>query len=177
MNAGQYDGTEPGTAAMLYGGAITGVLLRGTTWVLSAFTIGPVLGMIDTVAGGFYARRETLFVQAVITVGAVLAAILGGLGLQTDPARSRLPVRLLCVLFIVDALVYLTPLVLVATMGFVEITTSAWALFAVAVVGNLGLAGLAVLIILRTRTRTRSRAPRGRPAAVQPPAGATSPVS
>ena len=53
MNGGPYDGTESGTAAMLYAGAVTGVLLRGTTWVLRAFTIGPVLGLVDTVAGGW----------------------------------------------------------------------------------------------------------------------------
>ena len=171
MNGAHHDGTEPGTAAMLYAGAVTGVLLRGTTWVLSAFTIGPVLGLVDTVAGGFHPRREMLFAQSVVTVVAVLAAILGGLGLQTDPARTRLPVRLLCLLFIVDALVYLAPVVAVATVGFVEITTSAWALFAVAVVGNLGLAGLAVLIIVRAR---RPRAPLA-PAAPSR-AGATSPA-
>lgn len=150
MNAGQHDGTEPGTAAMLYAGAIAGVVLRGSTWVLSAFTVGPVLGMIDTVAGQFATAREALFVQSVVTVGAVLAAVLGGLGLQTDPARARLPVRLLCVLFILDALVYLAPIVFAATMTYVELTTSAWALFAVAVVGNLALAGLALLVIART---------------------------
>jgi hypothetical protein len=116
---GEHAGTEPGTAAMLYGGAIAGVLLRGTTWVLTA--------------------------------------------------RSRLPVRLLCVPFVLDALGYLTPIVAFADMGFVEITTSAWALFAVAVVGNLGLAGLALLIIIRSRApRSRRWTLLDRPVAGQP---------
>jgi hypothetical protein len=162
MDGGQRDGTEAGTAAMLYAGAIIGVALRGTTWVLSAFTIGPLLGMVDTLAGAFGDHREMLFAQAAVTVAAVVAAILGGLGLQTDPTRYRLPVRLLCVLFILDALVYLTPLVLAATMEFVELTTAAWAVFGVAVVGNLGLAGLSLLVIVRTR---RLRSPALQPAA------------
>lgn len=136
---------------MLYAGAIVGVLLRGTTWVLSAFTVGPLLGMIDTIVSGLGDRRETLFAQALVTVLAVLAAIVGGLGLQNDPGRYRLRVRLLCGLFILDVLLYLAPLVLAATMAFVELTTSAWMLFGVAVVGNLGLAGLSLLIIVRTR--------------------------
>ena len=46
----QRDGTEAGTAAMLFTGAIAGVLLRGATWFLSAGTIGPVLGFLDTAA-------------------------------------------------------------------------------------------------------------------------------
>jgi hypothetical protein len=150
MDGGQHDGTEAGTAAMLYAGAIIGVLLRGTTWVLSAFTVGPLLGMADLLATGFSDRRDVLFAQAVVTVVAVMAAILGGLGLQSEPARFRLPVRVLCALFIVDALLYLAPLVYAATMTFIELPTSAWALFAVAVVGNLGLAGLSLLIIVRT---------------------------
>jgi hypothetical protein len=157
MDAGQRDGTEAGTAAMLYAGAIVGVVLRAATWVLSAFTIGPLLGMVDLVAGAFGDRREVLFAQAAVTVTAVVAAIVGGLGLQTDPARYRLPVRVLCGLFILDVVVYLTPIVFVATMDFVELTTDAWALFAVAVVGNLGLAGLSLLVIVRTR-RLRSTA-------------------
>ena len=147
---------------MLYTGAIVGVVLRAATWVLSAFTIGPVLGLIDTVASAFGDRREMLFAQAVVTVAAVVAAILGGLGLQTDPARYRLPVRLLCALFILDVLVYLAPIVFAASMEFVEFTTAAWAVFGVAVVGNLGLAGLSLLVIVRTR--------RLRPSALQPAA-------
>ena len=155
MDPGQHDGTEPGTAAMLYAGAVTGVLLRGGTWVLSAFTIGPVLGLVDTLAGEFYSRREALFVQAVVTVGAVLAVVLGGVGLQSDPARFRLPVRLLCGVFILDAVLYLAPIVFAASFEAVQVTTSAWVVFGVAVVGNLGLAGLSLLIIIRCR------APRG----------------
>ncbi|MEU8608245.1 hypothetical protein AB0C29_09610 [Actinoplanes sp. NPDC048791] len=161
MDAGQHDGTEPGTAAMLYAGAIVGVLLRGATWVLSSFTLGPVLGIVDTVAGEYVARREALFVQAVVTVAAVVAAILSGLALQSDPARFRWPVRLLCGLFILDAILYLTPIVFAAGIGDIEFTTVAWAVFAVAVVGNLGLAGLSLLIIIRTRTRAPRRPAQG----------------
>jgi hypothetical protein len=150
MEIDQRDGSEPGTAALLWTGAIVGVLLRGTTWVLSAFTVGPVLGMIDFVAGEYAPRRDTLFLQALITVAAVLAAVLTGVGLQTDPARYRVAVRALCALFIVDNLLYLGPVVAVVTMDL-ELTTSAWALFAVAVLGNLGLAGLCVQIIFRSR--------------------------
>jgi hypothetical protein len=159
MEGGQHDGTEAGTAAMLYAGAIAGVALRGTTWVLSAFTVGPLLGMVDTLAGGF-AAREVLFTQAVVTVAAVVAAILGGLGLQTDPARWRLPVRLLSALFILDALVYLTPIVLAAALDLIDLTTAQWGLFGVVVVGNLGLAGLSLLVIVRTR---RLRSPAAQP--------------
>jgi hypothetical protein len=162
MDGGQHDGTEAGTAAMLYAGAIIGVALRGTTWVLSAFTVGPVLGMVDTLAGELSNSRDVLFAQAVVTVAAVLAAILGGLGLQTDPARARLPVRLLSVLFILDVVLYLTPLVATAAMDFIELSTGAWALWAAAVVGNLGLAGLSLLIIART---SRPRATTPHPAA------------
>ena len=150
---------------MLYAGAIVGVLLRGTTWVLSGLTVGPLLGVIDTLAGEFGDRRETLFAQAMVTVLAVLAAILGGLGLQTEPGRYRLPVRLLCGLFILDALVYLAPLVFGASMAFIELTTAQWALFGTAIVGNLGLAGLALLIIIRTR-RPRVAAPPSPAAAI-----------
>jgi hypothetical protein len=157
MDAGQHDGTEPGTAAMLYAGAIIGVLLRGATWVLSAFTLGPVLGIVDTVAGEYLARREALFVQAMVTVAAVVAAILGGLALQSEPARFRWPVRLLCGLFILDAVLYLTPIVFAAGIGSIEFTTAAWAVFAVAVVGNLGLAGLSLLIIIRSRAPARGK--------------------
>ena len=159
MDAGQRDGTEAGTAAMLYAGAIVGVVLRATTWVLSSFTIGPVLGVADLLAGELGDRRVVLFLQAAVTVAAVVGTILGGLGLQTDPARYRLPVRLLCALFILDILVYLTPVVFAATVPAVEFTQAAWAVFAVAIVGNLGLAGLALLVIVRTR-RLRPAAPR-----------------
>ncbi|GAA3343263.1 hypothetical protein GCM10020358_81380 [Amorphoplanes nipponensis] len=159
MDSGQRDGSEPGTAAMLYAGAVAGVLLRGTTWVLSGLTVGPLLGVMDTLAGGWSDRRETLFVQATVTVLAVLAAVLGGLGLQTEPARYRLPVRLLAALFILDALAYLAPLVLAAGWPVVELTTAAWALFAVTVVGNLALAGLALLIIVRSRRVRAAEAP------------------
>jgi hypothetical protein len=155
MDRGQRDGTEPGTAAMLYIGAIAGVVLRGGTWVASAFTLGPVLGIVDTVAGEYVARREALFVQAIVTLVAVLAAVLGGLGLQTDPASFRWPVRVLCGLFILDAILYLTPIVIAAGFASIEFTTLAWAVFAVAVVGNLGLAGLSLLIIIRSRAPRR----------------------
>ena len=57
---------------------------------------------------------------------------------------------MLCGLYLVDALVYLAPLVLAASLAFVELTTSAWVLFGVTVVGNLGLAGPSLLIIVRT---------------------------
>jgi hypothetical protein len=146
----QRDGTEAGTAAMLYAGAVSGVVLRGTIWVLSAFTVGPVLGFLDTLAVAWSDPREVLFLQAVLTVAAVVAAVLCGLGLQADPARYRRRVRLLGYLFIADAVVYLVPVVTVATMP-VDLTTSGWAWFAAAVVGNLGLAGWCVLIIFRAR--------------------------
>jgi hypothetical protein len=146
----QRDGSEPGTAALLWTGAVVGVLLRATTWVLSAFTVGPVLGMIDFMAAEYAPRRVTLFLQALVTVAAVLAAVLIGVGLQTDPARYRPAVRLLCALFMLDNLLYLVPIVFIVMMNL-ELTTSAWALFAVAVLGNLGLAGLCVQIIFRAR--------------------------
>jgi hypothetical protein len=85
----------------------------------------------------------------------VVAAILGGLALQSDPARFRWPVRLLCGLFILDVILYLTPIVFAAGIGDIEFTTAAWAVFAVAVVGNLGLAGLSLLIIIRSRAPRR----------------------
>lgn len=56
----QRDGTEAGTAAMLFAGAIIGVLLRGTVWVLSAFTAGPILGFLDAFAVGWGDEREVL---------------------------------------------------------------------------------------------------------------------
>jgi hypothetical protein len=146
----QRDGSEPGTAALLWTGAIVGVLLRGTTWVLSAFTVGPVLGLADTLTSDLTGRREMLFLQALLTVIAVLVTVMAGLGLQTDPARYRLPVRLLCALFILDILLYLAPVIFAVTVD-IGLTTSAWALFAVAVLGNLGLAGLCVQIIFRSR--------------------------
>lgn len=159
MGDGQRDGTEAGTAAMLYAGAVAGVLLRGTIWVLSAFTVGPVLGFADTAAVAWSSPREILFWQAIVTVGAVVAAVICGLGLQTDPARYRLPVRLLAYLFIADAILYLVPVVTAATLP-VPVSTSVWVLFGAAVVGNLALAGLCVLIAHRAR--------RLRPAVVAP---------
>jgi heme/copper-type cytochrome/quinol oxidase subunit 4 len=153
----QRDGTEAGTAAMLYAGAITGVLLRGAVWVFSAFTAGPVLGFLDTAAVAWSAERDILFLQAVLTVVAVVAAVLCGVGLQTDPARYRRPVRLLAAVFIADVLLYLAPIVTVATLP-VPVSDTEWTLFGVAVVGNLALAGLCLLIIHRAR--------RLRPAAV-----------
>ncbi len=144
------DGTEAGTAAMLYAGAVTGVLLRGTVWVLSAFTAGPVLGFLDTAAVAWSEPRRVLFWQAVVTVAAVVAAVLCGLGLQTDPGWYRRPTRLLSCLFIADVVLYLVPVVTAATLP-VAVSTSGWVLFGVAVVGNLGLAGLCVLIIHRAR--------------------------
>jgi len=148
--SGQRDGTEAGTAAMLCTGAITGVLLRGATWFLSAGTIGPVLGFLDTAAVSWSNRREILFLQALLTVTTVVAAVLGGLGLLTDPARYRRPVRLLCYLLIADTVVYLVPIVTAATLP-VDVTTSAWALFAASVLANLALAGLCWLIATRSR--------------------------
>ena len=144
------DGTEAGTAAMLYAGAITGVLLRGTVWVLSAFTAGPVLGFLDTAAVAWSEPRRVLFWQAVVTVAAVVAAVVCGAGLQTDPARYRPATRVLSYLFIADAVLYLVPVVTAATLP-VAVSTSGWVLFGVAVVGNLGLAGLCVLIAHRSR--------------------------
>jgi hypothetical protein len=155
---GQRDGTEAGTAAMLYAGAVTGVLLRGAIWVLSAFTAGPVLGFLDTAAVAWSAERDILFLQAVLTVAAVVAAVVCGLGLQTDPARYRRPVRLLGYLFIADAVLYLAPIVTAATLP-VPVSTTEWTLFGSAVVGNLALAGLCVLIIHRTRRLPSSTPP------------------
>jgi hypothetical protein len=103
MIDGQRDGSEAGTPGMLCGGAVAGVLLRGTTWVLSAFTIGPILGFLDLLAGGWATARTALFAQSVLTVAAVVAAVLCGLGLQSDPARYRRPVRLLAALFTAGA--------------------------------------------------------------------------
>ena len=162
----QRDGTEAGTAAMLFTGAVAGVLLRGTTWFLSAATIGPVLGFLDTLAASWIDPRLTVFLQALLTVTAVVAAVLGGLGLMTDPARYRRPVRLLCYLLIADTLIYLVPIVTAAALP-VDVTASAWALFGVAVLGNLGLAGLCALIAARSR-RVRAALP---PAMVEVPVG------
>lgn len=147
---GQRDGTEAGTAAMLYAGAVCGVLLRGAIWVLSALTAGPVLGFLDQAALAWGDEREILFLQAVLTVAAVVAVVLCGLGLQNDPARYRRPVRVLGYLFIADAVLYLAPIVTAATLG-VPFSSREWALFGVTVVGNLALAGLCVLIIHRAR--------------------------
>lgn len=137
-------------ATMLWAGAATGVALRGTTWVLSSLTIGPIFGFLDLVAAGWIGDRSALFWQAVLTIVAVVAAVMCGLGLHAEPARYRWPARGLALLFIVDAIVYLAPLVAFATVD-VEFTTPAWALFGAAVIGNLGLAGLSVLILVRTR--------------------------
>ncbi len=154
----QRDGTEAGTAAMLYAGAIAGVVLRGTVWVLSAFTAGPVLGFLDTAAVAWSDERAVLFLQGGLTVVAVVAAVVCGVGLQTDPARYRRPVRLLSYLFIADAVLYLVPIVTAATLP-VAVTGSGWALFGVAVVGNLALAGLCVLIAHRSRRLRPAAAP------------------
>jgi len=154
----QRDGTEAGTAAMLYAGAIAGVLLRGTIWVLSAFTAGPVLGFVDSAAVAWSTPREVLFWQAIVTVAAVVAVVFCGLGLQTDPARYRLPVRLLAYLFIADSLLYLLPVVAAVSLP-IPLSTSEWALFGAAVVGNLGLAGLCVLIAHRARRLGPAAAP------------------
>jgi hypothetical protein len=154
----QRDGTEAGTAAMLYAGAIAGVLLRGATWVLSAFAAGPVLGLLDSAAVAWSTPREVLFWQAVVTVAAVVAVVICGVGLQTDPARYRLPVRLLAYLFIADTVLYLVPVVTLATLPM-PVSTSEWALFGAAVVGNLGLAGLCVLIAHRARRLGPAAAP------------------
>src|SRR4051812_11586533 len=103
--ADQRDGSEPGTFALLGIGAILGVLLRGVTWMLSSFTVGPLFGLADLAAVPFTDRRELLFAQAAGTVVAVLAVVLAGLGLQTDPGRYRLLVRLLCAVFILDVVI------------------------------------------------------------------------
>src|SRR5689334_8102490 len=100
----RYEGTEAGTAAMLYAGAITGVLLRGATWLFSGLTVGPVLGVLDLLAGGYSGERTLLFAQAVLTVAAVVTAVFCAVGLQTDPGWYRRPVRLLSWLFILDVL-------------------------------------------------------------------------
>jgi hypothetical protein len=129
---------------------VAGVLIRGATWFLSAATIGPVLGFLDTAAGTRFDRREILFAQAILTVLTVIAAVVCGVGLLTDPGRYRRPVRLLCYLLIADSVIYLVPLVIAATLP-VDVTTSAWVLFVVAVIGNLALAGLCTLIATRSR--------------------------
>lgn len=136
-------------ATMLWAGAGAGVLLRGATWVLSSLTIGPVVGFLDLVAAGWIGDRTALFWQAVLTVVAVVAALMCGLGLRTEPDRYRWPARGLAALFVLDTVVYLAPVVAFATVD-VEVSRSAWALFGAAVLGNLGLAGLSVLIMIRT---------------------------
>jgi hypothetical protein len=135
-----------GTAAMLYAGAIIGVVLRAATWICTSFTVGPLLGLADLLAGD-WAPREVLFAQAVVTVVAVVAAVLCGLGIQSEPERYRRPVRLLSALFVVDIVLYLVPLIAAAAID--TLTTPAWIVFGVTVVGNLGLAGLAILIGVR----------------------------
>ena len=155
---GQRDGTEPGTAAMLLAGTVAGVLLRGAVWVLSDFSAGPVLGFLDTAAVAWSSPREVLFWQAIVTVVTVVAVVFCALGLQTDPARYRLPVRLLAYLFIADVVLYLVPVVTAATLP-VPVSTSEWALFGAAVVGNLALAGLCVLIAHRARRRGPAAVP------------------
>jgi len=162
----QRDGTEAGTAAMLFTGSIASVLLRGATWFLSAATIGPVLGFLDTLAVSWIGSRLTLFLQALLTVAAVVAAVLGGLGLMTDPARYRRPVRVLCYLLIADAVIYLVPIVTAAALP-VDVSTSAWALFVASVIGNLALAGLCALAAVRSR-RLR---PAPAPATIELPVG------
>jgi hypothetical protein len=163
----QRDGSEAGTAAMLWGGAVVGVGLRGTTWVMTAFTVGPVLGFLDTAAESWSTRREVLFLQAVVTVAAVVAAVFCGLGMQNDPAAYRRPTRWLSYLFIADAVIYLTPVVMAAMLP-VAITTETWALFGAAVVGNLGLAGLCMLIAIRAR-RVRTVLPVAPPTTIELP--------
>lgn len=160
-------------AAMLWGGAVVAVVLRGAVWVYSGFTLGPVLGFADTLAGLFAGHRDVLFWQSVITVLTVVAAIIGGLGMQSDPARYRWPVRLLAGLFVVDAILYLAPMVALFTVE-VPYSTGEWALFVVAVVGNLGLAGLGLLIVLRSARPEAAPAPAAMSPAASP---ATSPAA
>ena len=157
MAEDEHEGTA-GAATMLWAGAATGVALRGTIWVLSSLTIGPIFGFLDLVAASYIGHRPALFWQAVLSVVAVVAAVMCGLGLHTEPARYRWPARGLALLFVVDAIVYLAPLVAFATVD-VEFTTPAWALFGAAVIGNLGLAGLSVLIVIGTRRPAAATVP------------------
>lgn len=146
----QRDGSELGTAGMLFTGAVVGVLLRGATWVLTAFVVGPVFGLFDLLLTDMTSRTVTLFGQAVLTVAAVVVSVLCGLGLLSEPARYRPRVRLLSCLIVVDVLIYLVPVV--AAAGYYpELSTRAWWVFGLATVGNLALAGLAVLIAWRAR--------------------------
>jgi hypothetical protein len=150
MDAVQHDGTETVTARMLFGGVAAAVVLRGLTWAFSSLTIGPLLGVLDLLLGGRGQANGVQLVQAVLTVAAVAAGLLGAAGLRADPARFRRPVRLLSYVFVGDVVVYLAPVVLVAVIN-PGLSAPAWLLFAVAAAGNVALAWWAILIARRTR--------------------------
>jgi hypothetical protein len=150
FDAGQRDGTEATTARLLFAGTAAAVVVRGLTWALSSLTIGPLLGVLDLLIGGTGESKAVQAVQAVLTVGAVLTAIVCAVGLRSDPARFRRPIRILSWVFAADVVIYLAPIILVAAIN-PGLNGLAWSLFALAGVGNVALAWLALVIARRTR--------------------------
>jgi hypothetical protein len=143
------DGTDAATAGMLFAGTAAAVLLRGLTWAFSSLTIGPLLGAAGALLGAVGSSKPVLLLQAVLTVAAVVVAVVCAAGLRADPERFRRPVQVLSYVFIADVVVYLAPIVvLVAVVP--GLSGSAWLLLAVATVGNVALAGLALVISRRT---------------------------
>jgi hypothetical protein len=143
------DGTDAATARMLFAGTAAAVVLRGLTWAFSSLAIGPLLGAVGALLGAVGSSKPVLFVQAVLTVAAVVVAVVCAAGLRDDPQRFRRPVRLLSYVFIADVVLYLAPIVVLVAIN-PGLSGSAWLLFAVATVGNLALAWLALLIVRRT---------------------------
>lgn len=145
----QRDGTDAATARMLFAGTAAAVVLRGLTWAFSSLTIGPLLGVLGAFLGAVGSSRPVLALQAVLTVAAVVVAVVCAAGLRDDPERFRRPVRVLSYVFIADVVVYLAPIVVVVAIN-PGLSGSAWLLLTVATVGNLALAWLALLISRRT---------------------------
>lgn len=147
--AGQPDGTDAATARMLFGGTAAAVVLRGLTWAFSSLTVGPLLGVVGALLGAVGSSKPVLFGQAVLTVAAVVVAVVCAAGLRADPQRFRRPVRVLSYVFIADVVVYLAPILVLIAIN-PGLSGSAWTLLTVATVGNLALAWLAVVISRRT---------------------------
>jgi hypothetical protein len=149
-DAGQRDGTETTTARLLFAGTAATVVLRGATWALSSLTIGPLLGVLDVFFGAIGGSTVVSLVQAVLSVAAIMAAMVCAAGIRNEPARFRRPVRVLAYVFVADVVIYLAPIFVVAAMN-PNLTSTAWVLFLLAAVGNVGLAWLAIVIARRAR--------------------------
>jgi hypothetical protein len=133
---------------LLLAGLVLAAVVRGCTWPVTYFYVGPMLGLLDLVLPTVTA---ILIIEAVLTGLAALATVFVSAGLAYDPGRYRRAANVLGWIFAADTVLYLVPILAIAPS---RISGAFWWMSLVVVVGaNLALIWLCIAVIRRTRHR------------------------